>query len=517
MPVNNSVNNIRIAKNTLALYARMLLMMVISLFTSRVILDSLGEVNYGIYTVVGGFVAMFSILSGPLSGAIQRFLAFEIGKEDVESLKKVFSTSVSIQIIMAVTIIIVAEIVGLWFLNTKMNIPAERMEAAHFVLQCSIATFALSLLSLPYNATIIAHEKMSIFAYISILEAVLKLGIAYLIYISPIDQLKVYSALLLGVAFIIQFIYYIYCKNKFEEARYNFKLDKALFKEMAGFAGWNFFGSAAYMFNTQGVNMLINVFFGVKVNAARAIAVQVDTAMSQFVNSFTTAINPQITKSYASGNTDYLYKLITYGSKFSFFIMLIMVVPVVLEADTILGLWLKKVPDDTVIFLRLVILSTLASTMGNSMMTGVLATGNIKRYQIKMNVGGCLTFPLTWLAYLMGAPAFSTYIILLVMNFSLHFVRLDELKRLIDFPAREFIRKHITRMLGVLISSFVLPAIICHFWEPSFVRLIIICFTSVLWSFGCIYFIGLLNDERKYVINSIRSVIDKYTKNNKVQ
>ncbi len=514
MTDNNFANNTRIAKNTLALYARMLIMMVISLFTSRVILDSLGEVNYGIYNVVGGFVAMFSILSAPLSGAIQRFLAFELGTENANNLKKVFSTSVSIQIIMAVSIIIITEIVGLWFLNTQMNIPVERMGAANFVLQCSIATFALNLLSLPYNATIIAHEKMSVFAYISILEAFLKLGIAYLIYISPVDQLKMYSILLLGVALTIQFIYYIYCKRKFEEAHYVLILDKSLFKRMASFAGWNFFGSASYMFNTQGVNMLINVFFGVKVNAARAIAVQVDTAMSQFVNSFTTAINPQITKSYASGNTDYLYKLITYGSKFSFFIMLIMVVPVVLEADTILGLWLKKVPDDTVVFLRLVILSTLASTMGNSMMTGVLATGNVKRYQIKMNIGGCMTFPLTWIAYLLGAPAFFTYIILIVMNFSLHFIRLSELKRLIDFPSQEFIRKHITRIIMVLIVSFTLPAIICHYYEVSFTRLIITYFVSVIWSLACIYFIGLLKNEQYYVLNTIRSAVYKYTHKN---
>lgn len=514
MSDNNSANNTRIAKNTLALYARMLIMMVISLFTSRVILDSLGEVNYGIYNVVGGFVAMFSILSAPLSGAIQRFLAFELGTDNAGNIKKVFSTSVSIQIIMAVSIVIVTEIVGLWFLNTQMNIPVERMGAANFVLQCSIATFALNLLSLPYNATIIAHEKMGVFAYISILEAFLKLGIAYLIYVSPVDQLKMYSILLFGVALTIQIIYYIYCKRKFEETHYVLMLDKSLFKRMASFAGWNFFGSASYMFNTQGVNMLINVFFGVKVNAARAIAVQVDTAMSQFVNSFTTAINPQITKSYASGNTDYMYKLITYGSKFSFFIMLIMVVPVVLEADTILGLWLKKVPVDTVVFLRLVIFSTLASSMGNSMMTGVLATGNVKRYQIKMNIGGCMTFPLTWIAYLLGAPAFFTYIILIVMNFSLHFIRLGELKKLIDFPSQMFIRKHITRMFVVLIVSFSLPAIICLYFESSFARLIVTCFVSIFWSLTCIYFVGLLKNEQYYVLNTIRLMVNKYTQKN---
>lgn len=510
MASNNSSNNTRIAKNTLALYARMLFMMLIALFTSRVILDSLGEDNYGIYNVVGGIVVMFSILSGPLSGAIQRFLSFEIGTGNKERLKDVFSTSVNIQLLIAAIIFIVGETVGLWFLNTQMNIPEGRLGAANFVLQCSILTFMINIISLPYNAAIIAHEKMSVFAYISILEAILKLVIAYLIYISPVDKLELYASLLLGVALTVRLIYGIYCGRKFEETHYNFRCNKTIFKEMMGFAGWNFFGTSAYMLNTQGVNMLINIFFGVKVNAARAIAVQVDTAMSQFVNSFTTAINPQITKSYASGNTDYLYKLITYGSKFSFFIMLIMVVPVVLEANTILGLWLKKVPDDTVVFLRLVILSTLFSTMGNSMMTGVLATGNIKRYQIKMNIGGCLTFPLTWLAYLLGAPAYFTYIILVVMNFSLHFIRLDELKKLIDFPSREFVRMQISRMLAVLISSFLLPTIICFFFESSFARLIISCFVSVCWSLFCIYLIGLLKSERNFVLNTIRLKVNKY-------
>lgn len=339
-----SINNKRIAKNTLLLYFRMILTMLVSLFTSRVVLDSLGEANYGIYNVVGGVVAMFSVLSGSLSGAISRFLTYELGKKNMNRLKLIFSTSVNIQFLMSVIVIVLCEILGVWFTNEKMNIPADRMEAANYVLQCSIITFAINVISVPYNATIIAHEKMSAFAYIGILEVTLKLLVAYLIYISPSDKLMTYATLLLLISIILRMIYGIYCSRHFEEAKYHFVLDKKIFREMSSFAGWNLFGNTAYMLNTQGVNMLINIFFGVTSNAARAIAVQVDTAVQQFVNNFMTALNPQITKSYAAGDLDYMYKLVCRGTKFSFFIMYIFIVPIVLEADTILGIWLKQVP-----------------------------------------------------------------------------------------------------------------------------------------------------------------------------
>ena len=513
MASNNSSNNTRIAKNTLALYARMLFMMLIALFTSRVILDSLGEDNYGIYNVVGGIVAMFSILSGPLSGAIQRFLSFEIGTGNKERLQDVFSTSVNIQLIIAAIIFIVGEVVGLWFLNTQMNIPEGRMGAANFVLQCSILTFVINIISIPYNAAIIAHEKMSVFAYISILEAVFKLVIAYLIYISPVDKLNLYASLLLGVALIVRLIYGMYCGRKFEETHYNFHFNKAMFKEMMGFAGWNFFGTTAYMLNTQGVNMLINIFFGVKVNAARAVANQVNSSLSHFVNSFTTAINPQITKSYASKDYHYLYQLISNGSKYSFFIMLMMVVPVVLEADTILSIWLKKIPEDTEIFMRLVVLSTLSSIIGNSMMTGVLATGNIKRYQLKINIFGSLTFPLTWVVYLLGAPAYATYLILIVMNLLTHIIRLDELKRLMGFPVSGYIKSYFSRMIVVFALVFVAPAMICILMPSSFLRLIITTIVSLIWSVICIYFIGLGKKEQKVFISKALSIVNKYVIN----
>lgn len=294
-------NNKRIAKNTLFLYLRMFLMMAISLFTSRVVLSTLGVSDYGIYNVVGGVVAMFGLLSGSITNSITRFLTFELGKEDYEQIRKVFSTSLNVMFILSAVIFVVGEIVGIWFLNYKMNIPEGRMYAANWVFQCSLVTFIISLISIPYNSTLVAHEKMSAFAYISIFEVVMKLLIVYSLYISPFDKLKTYVVLLLLLSAVIRFIYGYYCKEHFQEVKYHFVYDKALLKQMTSFAGWNFFGQGAYMLNNQGVNILINLFFGVTVNAARGIATQVNSAVFQFVTNFMMALNPQITKSYATG------------------------------------------------------------------------------------------------------------------------------------------------------------------------------------------------------------------------
>ena len=321
MSNQTSDNNKRIAKNTLLLYLRMFLTMAVSLYTSRIILNTLGVEDYGINNVVGGIVTMFTVISGSLSASISRFITFELGKDNIQRLKKVFSTGVNIQIGMSVLIVLLAECVGVWFLNTKMNIPPERLGAANWVFQCSILTFVLNLLSVPYNAAIIAHEKMSAFAYISILEVSLKLIIVYMLIISPFDRLKTYAVLFLCVGAIIRFIYGYYCKRHFEECSYYFVYDKPLLKEMTSFAGWNFFGTSAWMLNTQGLNILINMYFGVAFNAARGVATQVDSALKQFINNFTTAVNPQITKSYAQGDLEYVYTLVCSSAKYSAFLM----------------------------------------------------------------------------------------------------------------------------------------------------------------------------------------------------
>ena len=506
-------NNKRIAKNTLLLYVRMLFTMAVSLFTSRVILNTLGVEDYGINNVVGGIVTMFSVLSGSLSSSISRFITFELGKGNIERLKTIFSTGVNIQLGMSVLIIIIAEAVGIWFLNTKMNIPTDRMVAANWVFQCAILTFVLNLLSVPYNAAIIAHEKMSAFAYISVVEVSLKLIIVYMLMISPFDRLETYAVLLLLVGAVIRFIYGYYCKRHFEECTYHFVFDKPVLKEMTGFAGWNFLGNGAYMLNTQGVNILMNLYFGVAVNAARGIATQVDAALKQFVNNFTTAVNPQITKSYAQGDLAYMHKLVCRSAKFSAFLMMFFAVPIILETNTILTIWLKTVPDYAVIFLQWIIISSFMDTvLANSLVTSMFATGKIKRYQIIVTTVGCLVFPLSWIAFKLGFEPQVGYILYFIIYTILLFVRLNLLKDMVKLPVMMYIREVLYKLAPVIVVGFAIPGILILTMDAGWLRLILICLLSVLVTAASEYFIGLSNKEKDFVAEKIKLVIGKIKK-----
>lgn len=502
-----STNNKRIAKNTLMLYVRMGITMVVTLFTSRVVLEALGENDFGIYNVVGGVVSLFSILSGSLSGAITRFITYELGRGNKERLKTIFSTSVNIQLLMALIIFILCEIIGVWFLNEKMNIPEGRMGAANFVLQCSIVTFCVNLINIPYNATIIAHEKMDVFAYISILEVSLKLAIAYAIYISGFDKLKVYALLILLTSVLIPIIYGVYCNRTYKETKYSFVFDISLFKEMASFAGWNLFGNTAYILNTQGINMLINIFFGVAINAARAIAVQVDSAVTMFVSNFMTALNPQITKYYASGEYERMVNLVCRGTRFSFYIMYFFIVPIVLETETILGIWLKEVPDETSIFLRLVLFASLTVVIGTPLYTAIQATGHIRRYQIVVTAVGCLVFPLTWLGYGAGCPAYITYVIFIFIYFFLNFIRLASLKRLMNFPIMQYLRTVYIPIGICAVICFIVPAFIVYAMPSSLLRFILVTSISCVWSGLCIFYAGLEKDEQVFFVSKARGMI----------
>lgn len=505
-----SNNNKRIAKNTLLLYVRMLFTMAVSLFTSRVILNTLGVEDYGINNVVGGIVTMFSVLSGSLSSSISRFITFELGKGNIERLKTIFSTGVNIQLGMSVLIIIIAEAVGIWFLNTKMNIPTDRMVAANWVFQCAILTFVLNLLSVPYNAAIIAHEKMSAFAYISVVEVSLKLIIVYMLMISPFDRLETYAVLLLLVGAVIRFIYGYYCKRHFEECTYHFVFDKPVLKEMTGFAGWNFLGNGAYMLNTQGVNILMNLYFGVAVNAARGIATQVDAALKQFVNNFTTAVNPQITKSYAQGDLDYMHKLVCRSAKFSAFLMMFFAVPIILETNTILTIWLKTVPDYAVIFLQWIIISSFMDTvLANSLVTSMFATGKIKRYQIIVTTVGCLVFPLSWIAFKLGFEPQVGYILYFIIYTILLFVRLYLLKDMVKLPVMMYIREVLYKLAPIIVVGFAIPGILILTMDAGWLRLILVCLLSVLVTAASEYFIGLSNKEKNFVAEKIKLVIGK--------
>lgn len=505
----NSDNNRRIAKNTLLLYARMLLLMLISLYTSRVILNALGVDDYGIYNVVGGLVTMFSILSGSLSSSISRFLTFELGTGNFEKLQKVFSSSVTIQAGIALIIIVVAETIGLWFLNAKMTIPADRLNAANWCFQFSVLTFAFNLLTIPYIASIIAHERMSAFAYISLLEAIGKLVVAWCISINPFDRLVFYGLMVAMIAWTICGLYMRYCSTHFVECKYYFCYDRNLLKKMFSFAGWSFFGSGSWQLMTQGVNLLLNVYFGVVVNAARGIAMQVDSAVMQFVNNFTTAINPQITKSYATNDKDYMFQLMFKGAKFSYFLVLFFAVPLLCETRTILSLWLKVVPDYTVAFVRLALIASMIHVISNTMVTAMLATGDIKKYQIIVGGLGMMVFPLAWFCFCIGLPPEMAYISNIFI-FILQFVcRLFLMKQMIGMSIYAFFEEVVNKILITTLISFIAPLLICWFMEPGLVRFFVCCFTAVTISLFTIIAVGLKASERQFVLHQAQRFVKK--------
>lgn len=506
-------NNKRIAKNTLLLYFRTFLLMAITLYTSRVVLATLGVDDYGIYNVVGGFVAMFTVISGALSSSISRFITFELGHGDKTKLSKIFSTSVNIQIGIGLFILILGETVGLWFLNTKMNIPVERMEASNWVLQCSLISFIINLISVPYNAAIIAHEKMKAFAYVSILEAVLKLAIVYLLLISDWDKLILYAILHVFVALLIRLIYSVYCNRNFAECHYHLVYDKSLLKEMTGFAGWSFLTNGASILNTQGINILINLFFGVTINAARGIATQVDAAIMQFVNNFTTAINPQIIKSYAADDKDSMFMLICRGAKFSYFLLLLFTIPFVCEADIILSLWLKEVPPHTSTFFRLSVLASMMSILGNTQWTACQATGKIKTYTLIITPLGCLVFPITWILYKLDFPVESTYFVFITIYLILNIVRLFLMKKMIHFPIMMFVRNVFGRILLVTFIAVILPLAEIYLLPQTLWRLPITLLITTLSIFTSVYTIGLTNNEKTAIVTAIKLHIrNKFTK-----
>lgn len=498
-------NNKRIAKNTLLLYVRTMFVMAVSLFTSRVVLNALGVENFGTYNVVGGFVAMFSVISGALSSSISRFLTFELGKGGGEKLNRIFSTSVNIQIVIGAVVFILGEIAGLWFLNYKANIPDGRLWAAVWVLQCSLIAFVVNLVSVPYNAAIIAHEKMKAFAYIGVLEAVLKLLVAYSLYISSWDKLVTYAVLLVLISVMIRLIYGIYCHRNFSETRYKFCYDKELVHEMTGFAGWSFFTNSAFIFNTQGVNLLINVFFGVASNAARGIAIQMEAAIKKFVLDFTTAINPQITKNYAAGKIAEMNKLICRGSRFSYLLFLTFALPFVFETPTVLKLWLNVVPEHTVAFFRLSIICTLVDLLGNTGYTACMATGKIKKYVLTITSVGCLVFPLSWLAYYLGFPVESCYVVFALVYLVVDIVRLFLMKQMLDFPPFLYIRDVVFRIFLVTLFSLPIPFFITEFMEPSVLRFFVNTIVCVLIASLSSFFFGLSKNEKLAVQNGIRA------------
>lgn len=489
------------------LYFRMMLIMGVTLYTSRVVLEVLGVEDFGIYNVVGGVVVMFGFLNSAMSSATQRFLSFELGREDYNQLKKVFSLSVTIHVLIACVIFILAETIGLWFLNVKLTIPPERMEAANWVYQFSIFAFMVNVLAVPYNAVIISHERMKVYAYVSILEVILKLVIVFALQWFGFDKLKLYAVLTFVISFIIRIVYQIYCKRKFKECRWKFVWDKALFKTMFGFASWNIIGNFAFVFRNQGSNILLNIFFGPAVNAARGIAYQLDAAVEMFIANFQTAMNPQIIKSYAAKDFDYSMKLIYQGSKYTFYLMLFLSLPILMQTDYVLSLWLKKTPDYTVIFVQIILINGLVDSLSNSLKTIVKASGKVSFYMVVQGGVYLLALPVIYLFLKWDYSPVSSIVVLAGFTLIGTFVRLWLVRRVVpEFSVRQFLREVIVNAILVgglaALVSFALhrfPHQITFLWAFLFVLGDLIIIASVVWN------IGMGKKEKSLVINYLKN------------
>ena len=499
--------NKRIAKNTLLLYIRTFFVMLISIYTSRVILDVLGVDDYGVYQVVGGMVALFSVITNVLSASISRFITYEIGSGNKTRLLQVFSTSKVVQLLIAIIVFASTMPLGLWFLNSQMQMPAGRLTAAMWVLFFSLISFCISLLSIPYNACIIAHEHMKAFAYVSLIESILKLAICYLVILAPFDNLITYAVLMMLLSVLIRLLYTIYCHRSFEESHAPFRFYRNIFREIFGFAGWSFLTCANSVLCTHGITMIVNVYFGVAINAARGLATQVKSAISQFVNSFMVAINPQITKSYAAGEYEILYNLVCRGARFSYYLMLLMSLPVILEANTILSIWLIEVPEKTVVFLQLSMINILLDGAGYNSYTANLATGRIKKYSIILSITTIFVFPATWFFFACGWPVEVAYYIEFVSQLIFHVARMFLTQENIGLKVFEFIKKVYIPVIMTTLLSIIPSFLVIFYLPPSIYRFMIsLIVDTFMVAFFALY-VGMEQNERKFLLEKVKGYV----------
>lgn len=497
-------NNKTIAKNTLFLYFRMMFTMVISLFTSRIILQKLGVDDYGIYQAVGGVVGFLSFINGALSTGSSRFLTYALGEGNVEKLKRTFSTTLNIHILIAILIVIVAETVGLWFLYNKMVIAPGRILAAVYTYHLSILTAVFTLTQVPYNATIVAHEKMSIYAYMSIFEVSAKLLICYLLTIGGFDRLMMYATLLLGVQVGVMCFYRFYCTRHFEEARFSFSFDKKIFKEIAGFSGWSMFANASIALNSQGVLILLNMFFAPAVVAARAISLQVNMAANQFVSNFRQAANPQIVKKYAAGDYEGSKHLLLESTKYSYYMMYLIALPVCLLAYPLLKLWLGVVPDYTVPFLQLVIVQSLFQVFDTSFYTALYAKGRLRENALTSPTLGFMIFPITYVLFKLGySPLVLSWTSLVVYAILGIIVKPCLIIKIVDYKYSEIWNVY-RSCLVVTLVSIPIPIITYRLLDTSellnFIIVGFVCFLSIGIT---VFFFGIDKAMRKKVVGAV--------------
>lgn len=501
------MSNKRIAKNTLMLYFRQVLILFVSLYTVRVVLDVLGVDDYGLYSVVAGIVTFFSFLSGSMASATQRFFSFAIGNGDFSRLNKVFSVNIIIYISIAIIAVLMLESLGLWFVKTQLKLPQDRIEAVLWVFHFSIATFFITILTSPFMAIIIAHEDMQIYAYVSILESFLKLGVVYLLTFIQYDKLQLYGTLVFFVAIINASVYISVCLNKYQECQFKTLFwDKYLFKELIGFTGWTLFGQITTVMRGQAITILINQFFNPATVAARAIASNVSSQVNLFSNNFNVGLYPPIIKSYASGDKEQMFSLIFNGSKITFFLLWVFALPLFICMELVLGFWLKNPPADSVLFTRLALCEVVINSISLPIITAARAPGKMKAYELTLGVIQLLILPICLLILRMGYSANSVYITTIIVNVCMFFIRLVIVKKLIGISLLNFFTFVVRPVLLIMLISSILPFLILNS-SANELNIIISAILGILLTCISMYFFGLSKDWQNKVLYMIKSKI----------
>lgn len=514
MPENVHTKTRRIAKNTVLLYLRSLISLFISLWTSRLVLKGLGVDDYGVYGVVGSFVSMFSIVASSLNGAISRFLNFAMGKGDKEELSNTFAMSLNIMVILSVIVVVLTETFGLWFLFNKMTIPPGRLNAAFWCFQFSVLSSVSSFLVVSFTASIIAHEKMGVFAYIDVGEVVLKFFIALLITFSlgDTDKLILYAALLLSVTLTKQMISRVYAMKHFEECRIRWYWNTRKFWELFSYAGWNFLGKTSGTFSGQGVNMVVNVVYGPAVNAARHLSNTVNHAVSIFVNNFTMAINPQVTQSYASGDHDYMKQLLFRGTKFTFFIMWIIVFPLLLEASFVTDIWLEEVPEHTVNFIRLTLILNTINTFHVVLAMGIRSTGNIMWYQLIFSTLEFVLFGVVYVLLHRGFVPEWTYTCAIILACIKVVIMMFLSKYQLKISVREFVFSVMCPSILAAVASVIIPLILYFNMQEGWGRFLVVVPACIVSAGACSFFLGCTPSERERLLSMFNKAIKNVRK-----
>lgn len=502
-----SSNSGRIAKNTLALYGRSLLVLAVSLYTSRVVMNALGVEDYGLYNVVGGVISMLGFLNTTMQATFQRYYNVAMGEGKEQDVKLLFRTSLTVQLLLTLVVVVLSETVGLWFLSNKLVIPEGRMEAAQILYQVTIVSFVLAVFKGPFAALITAYERMSIYALFSIIETVLKLGIVFVVKVASVDKLILYSLLILLIHFVDFSLYIVFCVKKIPTTSIGFNWDKGYLKKMLSFSAWSTVGTLAYTMKSQGLNIVLNLFFGTVVNAARGVASQVLNAVNQFIHSFQTAFRPQLTKLYASGDYDATMQLYYSATKLSYYLVFTISLPILLETPYILHLWLgNAVPEYTAVFTRIILLTAFADVFANPTTAIAYATGKIKNFSIVVSVFNLMIVPVAWLFLKLGYGPASAMLVSLVFTILVQIIRLMVVANMTVLKMGDYLIHVVlpVTVYSMLCLSAPLALKLCL--DKGWLRLLLVLVVSVVFSLGFAWLVGLNKEEKRFAVSKLKTI-----------